>query len=209
MAPQEVGAGDRERVERRVELGGRELHLGERLAGQGERGRQADVVARGDLGDPLQDRPELDLLERGVAEACDEQAELLVEPRRGRWSACFSSPLSISMTSVRNGTSSLPERQQQEQEQLARLRADLADHPEVEEVDLVVPPLQVARVGIGVEEARRSGSGGSTTRAAAGPPPCGLGPSGASRSGTPWTSSMTSSRAVDSSVYTPGTSSRE
>ncbi len=35
---------------------------------------------------------------------------------------------------------------------LTQARAQLADHPEIEEVDLVVPPHQVSRMGIGVEE---------------------------------------------------------
>src|ERR1700694_742079 len=47
----------------------------------------------------------------------------------------------------------LPEGEEDEQKELARLGIDLSDHPEVQEVDLVVPPHQVPGVGIGVEEA--------------------------------------------------------
>ena len=48
----------------------------------------------------------------------------------------------------------LPERHQQQHHRLAQLRADLAGHPEVEEVELVLLglPHQVAGVRVGVEE---------------------------------------------------------
>ena len=45
------------------------------------------------------------------------------------------------------------EREQQEEDELAQARLDLADHAQVEEVDLPVPPEQVSGMRIGVEEA--------------------------------------------------------
>ena len=47
----------------------------------------------------------------------------------------------------------LPEREQHEHQVLAELWPDLADHAEVEEVDRVLPPHEVAGVRVGVEEA--------------------------------------------------------
>src|SRR5438067_1158576 len=46
-----------------------------------------------------------------------------------------------------------PEREQQEEDELAHVRVDIADHAEVEEVDPVLPPEQVAGVRVRVEEA--------------------------------------------------------
>ncbi len=46
----------------------------------------------------------------------------------------------------------LPEREQQQQQRLPQPRIDFAHHPQVEEVDRVVPPHQVPGVRVGVEE---------------------------------------------------------
>ena len=43
--------------------------------------------------------------------------------------------------------------EQEQDQQLAQLRTELADHAEVEQVDPLVPPHQVPRVRVGVEEA--------------------------------------------------------
>jgi len=61
---------------------GGQLHLAERLADQGERGGEADVVPHGDLRQLLQERPELQLLHRDVAVLGDESGELGLERRR-------------------------------------------------------------------------------------------------------------------------------
>jgi hypothetical protein len=46
----------------------------------------------------------------------------------------------------------LGERQQDQEHELAQLGVDLACHAEVEEVDLLVPPLHISWVRVGVEE---------------------------------------------------------
>ena len=95
----------------------------------------------------------------------------------------------ISTTSARNGDVLLPEREQQQEQQLAHSGVDLADHAEVEEVDPLVPPEQVPRVRVGVEEAL----GEDLAVVALEQLPRRLGARGAVRRlahGTPWISSM-------------------
>src|SRR5581483_2571298 len=75
-APEQEPTCDRERVERRVELGGGELHLPERLADQRELRRQADVVAHGDLRELLQERTEPQLTEVEMPVVADQRLQL-------------------------------------------------------------------------------------------------------------------------------------
>ena len=101
----------------------------------------------------------------------------------------------------------LREREDQQQHQLADVRLDLADHPHVEEIDLVVPPAQVSRVRVRVVEpvdehllvVRLE----QLPRRLLACLPC-----GASLRRTPPTSSITRRRAVEYSSYTFGTASR-
>ena len=109
-------------------------------------------MANGDLGDLLQDRPELDVLQRDVPGLGHDLTDLLLELRQ-----VDVGPLVLAGEHQRHVGEErdvlLPEGQQQQHQVLADLRPDLADHPEVQEVDAVVPPHQVARMRIGVEEA--------------------------------------------------------
>ena len=177
-------AGDRERVERRVELGGRELHLRERLAGERERRR-----AGGRRGARRSRSAPAASARAGCPSATTSRNRSMSPPRstlegpRGRCRRAGPRRPAMSSTSARNAASLLPERHEHEQECSRVLGVDLADHPEVEEVDPVVPPLHVARVRVGVEEAHGQDLAVVATRGAAAPPPLRAAPSGASRIG--------------------------
>ena len=104
-----------------------------------------------DLGDLLEHFPELDLPE-GRASVLGHQASELVPPG-GEVDVGSLIVAGDHQHDVRQeGHVLLPEGHQHQHQELAELLTELTHHPEVEEVDRVPPPQQVARVGIGVEE---------------------------------------------------------
>src|SRR6266566_1637231 len=141
----------RERVELGIELRSGQLHLRERLTDERQRRGQADAMVAGDLGQPLHDRPELDLGQRLVPVLGQELADLLAESGEVELFGKLRSEQEQDLGE--EGHVLLPEGEQEQQDALADVGRDLADHAEVEEVDRPVRPEQVPRVRVGVEEA--------------------------------------------------------
>ena len=108
----------------------------------------------GDLGELLQQRAEPQLFEGHVPVRRQEAGQLagegvLIEVRRRR------SGGQAEHRPGEEGGVFPPECQQQQQQRFPHPGVDFADHPEVEQVDRVVPPHQVPRMGVGVEEPSR------------------------------------------------------
>ena len=133
-------------------------------------------------------------------------AELLAGTRRRRGPLRSIAPASISVTSVRKPDVLLPERHQQQHQLLAHARRR-PRRPCRSPGSRSCRSTTSGSRGAGRRgRTRRPGSAGSRTRAAGAPPPCARGPSGASRIGTPWISSITSSRDGREVVVHAGTS---
>lgn len=111
-------------------------------------------MADRDLGELLQQRAKPQLLE-GHVPICRHQAGQLVlecariEVRRRRSGGQAEHRLG------EDGGVFPPEGHQQQQQRFPHPRVDLADHAEVEPVDRVVPPHQVPRMRVRVEESGR------------------------------------------------------
>ena len=108
-------------------------------------------MADGDLGDLLEDRTELDVLQREVTVLRHEVPQLLLERRQVDVAALILAGQHQHDVAKERDVL-LPEGHQQEHQELPDLRSELPDHAEVQEVDLVVPPQQVPRVRVRVEE---------------------------------------------------------
>ena len=109
-------------------------------------------MRRRDADHPVEHRADLDVLQRRDVEALDELGEVALE----RLHVDVGAAVVAAEHQHRLGEELrvVPrEREQQDDQQLARLGPELADHAEVEQHDLLAGPQQVARVRIGVEEA--------------------------------------------------------
>ena len=106
-----------------------------------------------DLRDLLDHRAELDVGQCCVPVRAEQVAELALE--RLRVVGCRRRAAEHQHHVGEERDVLLPEREQEQHDQLAHLRRHLADHAEVEEVDALLPPEQVPRVRVGVEEAVR------------------------------------------------------
>ena len=143
---------DGEGVERRIELRHRQLHLRERLARQRERGRGTNPVLETDLHQPLEHRPELEVAERADAEAGNETRQVVLEGGHVHVGRSVLAGQDHQQLAEEGGVLA-PEGEEHEQDERPHAWLDLAHHPEVEEPDPVLPPAQVPRMRVGVEEA--------------------------------------------------------
>src|SRR5437764_26616 len=151
-ASKQKASHDVKRIERRVELRHRELQLSERFPAERERRGEAHAVSVRNLHDPVEHRADSEVIERSDAKAADEIGEVALE----RIEVKVHSRLVAGEHEYRFGEERrivAREREQQEDQQLTQLRPELTDHAEIEEVDLLSRPEQVAGVRVGVEEA--------------------------------------------------------
>ena len=141
---------DGEGLELRVELRDCELHLPEGFAAQRKRSGQSDAVPPRDLDEPFEHRVEADLTEGAVPEALEKRGELELEP--GQVDVRH---IILAEHEHRLGEKArvlAPEGEHEHEHELSHLWRELADHAEVKEIDLVVPPAQVPGMRVGVKE---------------------------------------------------------
>lgn len=145
--------GDLERIDGGIHLRGRRLHLRQRFHGERERRRHGHAVPEREVEHVLEHHAQLDVLDRRAAHTTHEELQIVGECRHVEIAAVGRMRERQDRVGEQSGVL-LPEGHQQQDEDLARLGADLADHAKVEEIQPLLGrlPHQVARMRIGVEE---------------------------------------------------------